>query len=70
MNRIDQDFTEGSVCCIKCVASEEKLTHKVLTVKPIEFTDSFLVGTNTGFVELYKVDHGTSRPSMSTGVAQ
>ena len=56
MNRIDLDFTEGSVASINVVKSEEKLTHKVLAVRPIEFTDSFLVGTNTGFVELYKVD--------------
>lgn len=36
MKRIDEDFTAGSVSCIKCVESEEKLTHKVLTVKAIE----------------------------------
>jgi hypothetical protein len=63
MNRIDQDFTEGSTAMVKCVKNEDKLSHKVLTIKPIEQTDSFLVGTNTGFVELYKMDHGAVQQS-------
>lgn len=56
MNLIDQDFTAGSVSIVKCVEGAEKINHKVVALKSLEFSDSFLVGTNTGFIELYKID--------------
>lgn len=69
MNRIDKDFTAGSVTTVKCGGDAEKQNHKVLALKSLEFSDSFLVGTNTGLIELHKLDHLNAKKGLNAGVS-
>jgi phosphoinositide-3-kinase regulatory subunit 4 len=57
------------VSVVKC-ESQDKQFNKVTTLKALEQTDSFLVGTNTGLIQLYKMDHTAYREGKNLGVSQ
>ncbi|CAD8127528.1 unnamed protein product [Paramecium sonneborni] len=58
MKKLEEDFTCGSVAQIKI--SKGDVQSRVSALCALEGTDSFLVGTNTGSVSLYKNDCHTS----------
>jgi phosphoinositide-3-kinase regulatory subunit 4 len=51
MRKIEDDFTNGSVSTVRIY--EGDITSRVTALCPLEGTDSFVVGTNTGAVSLY-----------------
>lgn len=57
LKNIENDFTAGSIDTIRI--GENDVFNKVTALKAIEGTDGFVVGTNTGFVALYKEKHQT-----------
>ncbi|CAK94332.1 unnamed protein product (macronuclear) [Paramecium tetraurelia] len=68
MNKIQEDFTSGSILQIP-IKNEQRQIEKVTALRFLEGTESFIVGTNSGQVSQYRADlRVTTFPQADSGI--